>query len=230
MINLSKYKDKTILIVGGGTSTLDKAWETVPFDFIWTCNNFYNQPRVLRQKVDLIALGTVSDLSSKIFIDKVKKDSPTVIVEPSHVDLNQSDILKFSTKAGVNIRKVNIPLPDGIDQDTPAIRAGIAFRLILLAMQSAAREILFVGFDGYNSEFSNQHAFTGEFGPRVRERIFSYNDPDQKYSIVNRFEDAYNILALLPGSYRLQNLGEGFNYNIGTSISKKYFPLKQEYK
>ena len=29
---------------------------------------------------------------------------------------------------------------------------------------------------------------------------------------------------------RLQNLGEGYDYNIGTEISKKYFPLRKEVK
>lgn len=230
MINLTKYSDKTILIVGGGTSTLDRKWEDLPYDYLWTCNKFYNQPRVLNQKVDLISLGTNSDIDDKVLINKVKAERPIVIAEPNHISIDRSDILRFNTKTGVTIRNFNINLPTGVTNDTPASRSGSAFRLILLAMQTNAKEILFVGFDGFTSDYSNKHAFTGEVGPRVRERIFSYNDPGQKYSIVSRFSDAFSILSLLPGSYRLQNLGEGLPYNIGTSISKRFFPLKTQYK
>ena len=41
------------------------------------------------------------------------------------------------------------------------------------------------------------------------------------------WEDFYKQLLQFDYS-KLQNLGEGFDYNNGTTISKEYFPLDEE--
>ena len=51
-MNFDKYTDKSILIIGGGTSTLDVKWENLDYDYVWTCNDFYLEPRVLSQNID----------------------------------------------------------------------------------------------------------------------------------------------------------------------------------
>ena len=33
---MDKYSGKKILIIGGGTSTLDVNWENLDYDFVWT--------------------------------------------------------------------------------------------------------------------------------------------------------------------------------------------------
>ena len=38
---LEKYKDSTILVVGGGPSTTYCNWENEDRDFTWSCNHFY---------------------------------------------------------------------------------------------------------------------------------------------------------------------------------------------
>ena len=68
-LDLSRYDDKTILIVGGGTSTLDKRWDNLSHDYLWTTNQFYLQYRLLRKKVDLITIGENVDLLNETFID-----------------------------------------------------------------------------------------------------------------------------------------------------------------
>jgi hypothetical protein len=40
--------------------------------------------------------------------------------------------------------------------------------------------------------------------------------------------EAYIILGKIDTENRLQNLGEGLEYNLGTEASKKYFPLRKE--
>ena len=47
-------------------------------------------------------------------------------------------------------------------------------------------------------------------------------------SYVSVFEDAYRLLASREDNKRLQNLGEGFDYNLGTRLSKEYFKLTDE--
>ena len=59
--HFSRYKDKNILIVGAGPSTLDVDWEglDLDFDYVWTCNSFFLNDRVLKQPIDLVALSLI---------------------------------------------------------------------------------------------------------------------------------------------------------------------------
>lgn len=227
-IDLSKYDNKTILIVGGGTSTLDRRWDNISYDYLWTTNQFYLQNRVLRKKVDLITIGENVELTNETFIQKVKDDKPTCIVEPYHTPLVGLELNDFCIATNVEALRYDIKPPAGVPHDAVSMRAGSALRLILLAMQTTAKEILFVGFDGHTKEFDNPHAFTGYKGPTKRQLAATYDERD--ISVVNRFEGAYRLLASLPGFHRLQNLGEDLKYNIGSKISRQYFPLKLEHK
>lgn len=227
-LDLSKYEDKTILIVGGGTSTLDKRWDNLPHDYLWTTNQFYLQYRLLRKKVDLVTIGENVDLSNKTFIGKVKSDKPTCIVEPSQSSTVGPTLNNFCKETEVEVLRYDIRLPEGVYKTDVCMRAGAAFRLILLAMQTKAKEILFVGFDGHTKEYDNPHAFTGRLEPSKRQKAATYDKRD--ISIVNRFRSAYNVLSRLPGFHRLQNLGEGMKYNLGSEISSKFFPLNKKYK
>ena len=61
-----KYTNRDILIIGGGTSTLDVKWEKLikPDTFVWTCNDFYLNDRVTAYDIDLFQLaytGTFHD-------------------------------------------------------------------------------------------------------------------------------------------------------------------------
>lgn len=227
-IDLSKYDSKTILVVGGGTSTLDRRWDNLSFDYLWTTNQFYLQNRLLRKKVDLITIGENVDLLNEVFLQKVKDDKPTCIVEPRHNSLVGIELNEFCRETNTEALRYDIDPPAGISHDDISMRAGSALRLILLAMQTRAKEILFVGFDGHTKEFDNPHAFTGNTGATKRQISATYDKKD--ISIINRFEGAYRLLASLPGFHRLQNLGEDLKYNIGTKISRQFFPLKLEYK
>ena len=70
---------------------------------------------------------------------------------------------------------------------------------------------------------ANVHAFTKH--PGLKDSDTRRKWKEEYYPI---FSEAYLYLAGMEGSDRLQNLGEGLDYNIGTPISKKYFPLKKE--
>ena len=41
-----RYSNKSIVLVGGGPSTIDRAWEKLDVDYIWTCNNFYTNSKL----------------------------------------------------------------------------------------------------------------------------------------------------------------------------------------
>ena len=61
-MNLEKFKDSTILILGAGNSTLDVKWENVTYDYLWTCNDFFLLDRINNVKVDLVTLGHGTNL------------------------------------------------------------------------------------------------------------------------------------------------------------------------
>ena len=95
-----------------------------------------------------------------------------------------------------------------------------------MALATNARNIYFTGLDGFNREFSNKHAFTGQVGLKDTDTRRDYDNSELSY--VNVFEDAFRLLAGRKDNKRLQNLGEGLDYNLGTRLSKEYFPLKQD--
>ena len=227
-----KYTDKEILIIGGGTSTLDVKWEGIvkPDTFIWTCNDFYKNERVRNQNIDLYQLGFETDLSNNVLRDKLRTNKPFTYYEPTHYRAkHKSDEFKeFQKSIGYEVPGIDIGYRDlwvkqasyeydGFRyQARPAQKSGAIFRLIILAIATKAKKIYFVGFDGFNKNFTNKHAFTGNIGLKDTDTRRTWKDHPMSY--VNVFEDAYKLLAAYEGSERLQNLGEGFDYNLGTKI------------
>ena len=113
-------------------------------------------------------------------------------------------------------------------KEHPAQKAGAAFRLVLLAAESRASQIYFAGLDGFNEDFSNKHAFTKHVGLKDTDTRRDWSG--SIYSYTNVFTEAYKYLTYLPGYMRFQNLGEGFDYNLGTEVSENRFPLTRETK
>lgn len=226
-MNLDKYKDKTILIVGGGTSTLDTTWENIEHDYLWTCNDFYLEDRVLNQEIDLYLLAFTTDLNHYKLHKKLHNSSTTVFYEPIHFrGREESDEFKNFQNRYIqkNVLRFNTPAIENYNGS--GLKSGAVFRLILLALTTEASNIYFVGFDGFNEDFSNVHAFTKRKGLKPTDIRRTYRGgPDAYFEI---FTDAYGVLAKLDKNNRLQNLGEGYDYNIGSHISKEYFPLRKE--
>jgi len=223
VIDINNYTGKTILILGGGTSTLDSKWENLDYNCVWTCNEFYLEPRVLNIDIELYILAHTVDLLNKKLVSKFKKSTSTVLVEPRHFrdKIYSSEFSSFCKIIDIPVIKKDLDLPP-----SPAGWSGVTFRLILLALQTNAKQIYFAGFDGFNRQFSNVHAFTKHPGLKDTDTRRTYEGTDKSYTTI--FTEAYRWLAMQPGHGRLQNLGEGFDYNIGTPLSKKYFPLTKE--
>jgi hypothetical protein len=224
---LAKYNNSNLLIVGGGTSTLDVKWENIPYDYLWTCNDFYLEDRVLSKNIDLYVPARTTKFKNNLKLEnKLKGSSTTILVEPGHFYVNSGTFNAFLKKIEKSFVKQN--LFEITKKESPAAYSGVGFRLIMFALEQEFSKIYFVGFDGFNKEFSNVHAFTKHPGLKDSDKRRSYDNGPVSY--VNVFTEAYNILAKHKNSYKLQNLGEGLTYNIGTTISKKYFPLTQETK
>ena len=74
-----QYSGSTIMIVGGGPSTQDVAWENIRADYIWTCNEFYKNKKFNNKKVDLVSLAPL--------VDEHLMDSPLESCFESNEDL-----------------------------------------------------------------------------------------------------------------------------------------------
>ena len=225
-MKLDKYKDKTILILGGGTSTLDTKWENLNYDYVWTCNQFFLEPRVLNQNIDVYLLSHTVDISNEVLIGKLKDSDTQVFIEGIHYRGKQHTpgFKKFCAK--INIPVSEMQFSTVTKSQSAAGFSGATFRMILTALQTEAKKIYFTGFDGFNRDFSNIHAFTKHKGLKPTDTRRTYEGTRESYKTV--FTEAYKWLGEQPGSDRLQNLGEGFDYNIGTPVSKEYFPLTKE--
>jgi len=209
---LDKFINKNILILGAGTSTLDTKWENLNYDYVWSCNDFYISKKLLNTKIDLITIGYNTDIENKDFLNRLKKDNPIILIEPHHYreKIHSQELKEFSSK--FDVYWVDIPLNS---------IAGAAARLVKLALMCNPKNVYFAGVDGFNKEFTNKHAFTEHIGLKD-------TDTRREYSIYYEgfikcfeqyLEDDYS---------KLQNLGEKYDYNNGSEISKKYFPLKKE--
>ena len=218
----NKYKDKSILVVGGGTSTLDVNWEDIEYDYLWTCNDFYLVERVLNKDIDLYFLSHTTPFND-VLTNKLKGSDTLVFYEPYHYRQKQEseEFINFQKDTGINIFGIDIPFHDNLNVE--GRKAGVTGRLIQLAMYTDASKIYFVGFDGFNKEFSNRHAFTKHVG--LKESDLRRDWKNEYYEV---FVEAYCYLVNIGGFQRLQNLGEGFDYNLGTEISKKYLKKKKK--
>jgi len=223
-----KYTDKNILILGGGQSTLDTKWENLPYDYVWTCNDFYLEPRVLNQEIDIYLLAFVTPLKNQILIDKLKNSNTTVFYETSHFRYKERSQSFRTFKDDINIPIHETELTLIKDRNRPGNKTGAAFRLIQLGLATKAKTIYFAGFDGFNRSFSNIHAFTKHKGLKASDTRRDYEGHPLSY--VSMFTDAFIALKEIEGHKKLQNLGEGFDYNLGTPISQIYFPLTVETK
>lgn len=231
---MDKYTDKKILIIGGGTSTLDVNWENLDYDFVWTCNDFYLEPRVYNQDIDLYVLSYMTDLNNPYLRTKLRNSNSKVIIEPLHYrqKAKSEQFREFKNHINIPIEKDNFfsielhRLSEFQHPSKAAGAAGVCFRMILMALQTNASTIYFSGLDGFNEKFTNVHAFTKHPGLKDTDSRRTYKGTQDSYYEI--FTKAYEYFLTKPGYRRLQNLGEGFDYNIGTSISKEHFPLKKE--
>lgn len=223
-----KYTGKNILILGGGQSTLDTKWENLPYDYIWTCNDFYLEPRVIDQEIDLYVLAFTTPLREWRLISKLKGSDTTVLYERSHYRFKQTtpEFTKFKDAIEIPVHETELQFFKDINR--PAYKSGAAFRLIQLALSTEAKTIYFAGFDGFNKDFSNIHAFTKHKGLKNTDTRRDYEGHPMSY--VSIFIDAFTVLKGVKGYERLQNLGEGYDYNLGTPISREFFPLTEETK
>ena len=128
---------------------------------------------------------------TKKLINKLTNSNTTVAFETSHYRHKQHTPGFKAFKEAINIPIHETELQFFKDSQRPAYKSGAAFRLIQLALSTEAKTIYFAGFDGFNKDFSNIHAFTKHRGLKDTDTRRDYEGHPMSYLSI--FTDAFNV-------------------------------------
>ena len=210
----NKYQDKTILIVGAGPSTKDVEWKNIECDYVWTCNNFFLNKDFLEIPVDLAAVGPSVNIQDEKFVNYVKNNSTTCLLEGgispfrSNEDMEKLIEITNNNTYFYHLRYFS--------------KVGTVARMICLATLLKAKEIIFVGMDGSLGKSGDAHVHAFEGASKTHDgRVFSDDRHRRQYVLLWDY-----LLNDLSSKTKYQNLGEGHPANQSSDISKQMFPLQ----
>jgi hypothetical protein len=221
-----KFKDSKILLVGAGPSTNEVKWENLDYDYIFSLNHFYLNPRLKNMNVDLCMIGAEVDLQSDSFLNYVNQFNPIFMFEIHSRWYNERQYL--------NLLYENYPKTSCFTTRIYGKLGGVP-RLLLYALEMQPKEIYFVGMDGGASLSARSKKFTGELKHSFEEgknnlphQVNEKNAYDVYYG---EHEELWNyLLNDLNYDTKLYNLGEDSEYNFSSFWSKKHFPLTEDVK
>ena len=206
-----KFKDKKILIVGGGPTAKDVNWQDAEFDYIWSCTKFYLNEELNNVGVDLATIGGNVDLDNPEFNEFIDTHNTVCGFECGVSPFKKpEDMLQFKEK-----------YPDKVFYYHPRYfsKLGSAARLLCLGAFLETKQISFVGFDG--NPVGKKHAFEGE--SKVHDEPWRNNKTNDLY----RRQLVLLWDYLLQFDTKFQNLGENHPANQSAGISKLMFPLTE---
>ena len=145
---MTKYRNKNILVIGGGPSTKDLLsgdYNQVfsEYDYLWSCNSFFLNPVLKNVKIDLAMMMLEPNLHSNEFVEYCQKFSPTIGFELH--DKWRTDKFKYDDLFMMQTRFYGI--------------LGACQRMIIFACFLNAKKIGFVGLDGLKSIKKGDHSF-----------------------------------------------------------------------
>ena len=220
---LNKYKGKKILIVGGGPTTNQCQWQNLDFDYVWSCNYFYQHPILKKIGTNLAFIGQEVDLRDGEFLNHCINNNTHVVFEPSG--------RITTTGGGLNINKI-VDIPDSHHMCCFTRYygwIGANWRQMILALFLGVKEIYFVGMDGYSFK-TNPKNIPHSFQPG-KEPKGGPMKPGAEEAFKQHLIIFWNyVLNELKPETKFYNLGEFSEDNMSRHISKKYFPLTDEIK
>jgi hypothetical protein len=214
--DLHKFKDSTILIVGGGPSTKLVDWENIECDHIWTCNHFFLNSRFDNVDLSLIYVNNEVDTGHALFHKTMKKSKPIIALDTSisrpptqlkHIAANGWQSCVFNQRI--------------------FLTCGTVPKLIALAMMVGAKKVCFVGMDGWSREqLENRDSANHAFQEGKKLKIAdNYTFDFQRRELVVYWD---YLLNFAQNSVEYQNLGEPYDHCVMSAISRQAFPLDQE--
>lgn len=140
-----KYKNKKILIFGGGPSTNIFFQKGMPmnYDFLWSVNHFFLNPYLRNVKIDLAMIMLEPNIFSKDFINYYNEFRP---------------ILGFELHD--KWKSVTIPYKECFVMQTRFYGIlGACQRMIIFAALLGVQQVDFVGLDGLSAIRNGDHSF-----------------------------------------------------------------------
>ena len=206
--DFDKFKNKKILIVGGGPSTNDLDFNKIEADHIFTSNSFFLNNKLKNKKVDIAMVGAEVNTSSDEFINYVETYNPWLGFEihnkwsstANHEYINKSLYKNYWKMFCMQTRYYGC--------------VGVSHRLLILAMHLKAKEIYYIGVDGPRGMIKGKHSF--EENKVNLPKLPSYlNVANAEEIFTNAYKDFYTHMNRnIKYQGKLINLGEKHPYNI----------------
>lgn len=187
-----KYKQKSIMIIGGGPSTQEKIKKIhqEEVDYIWTVNNFINNKDVRNLQLDLIMVMEETNLHSKEHVEFFKKN-PNVLCGFEFLDKWKKYKMYYDNHFVMQTRYYGI--------------LGICQRMMVMAGLLEAKKVSFIGLDGPKFILEGKHSF--EKGKNKLPSVFSFEIYEQHY------KQLYKYLEKNCSNTKYENLGYGEEYH-----------------
>jgi|TARA_Y100000289_G_scaffold65972_1_gene80892 hypothetical protein len=206
---LEKYKDSTILVVGGGPSTSYCDWENEERDFTWSCNHFYKNDKLLECKVDMFYVNAETHMGIAELSAYIKKHDTICAIDTS---ISRPEFLVQSfMDENCKTMFFNLRL---------FLTSGAAPKMVALASLLGAKQVKVVGMDGWTAEqIENLHAGPHAFEKDKKLKISANYTFDFQRRETVVFWDYY--LNFQENNVIFKNIGETYPHNMSSEITKK---------
>ena len=194
-----KYKDSTVLMVGGGPSTNELDLDSIEYDYIWSINHFYRNPKLKDVKVDLAMIMGEPDITAEDFLEYREKHQPFIGFE-IHERWMGYEFDDYERYFCMHTRFYG--------------RVGGGARMKMFAAQLGCKNVIFTGFDGPEAILKGDHAF--EPGKKTLPSIFKGKDSEVVSSIWTiQYDYFWNYVQNLYPNTKFKNIGGGEKYHEG---------------
>tara|TARA_Y100000296_G_C5149092_1_gene245393 strand:- start:589 stop:1434 length:846 start_codon:yes stop_codon:yes gene_type:complete len=218
-----KFKDKRVLIIGGGQSTIELDWQNQKRDFTWSLNNCHLSENLKGTKIDLVLLGNAVNLEDSKLHEFFDKHKPFIGFEPhkKYTEQNKKLAKKWFKKYnyGTSKKYLNEEMYEKYGNlmfySMCKFHSGIGIgsRAAILAASLGVKEMYLVGFDGPKSNIDKKHAFEKDKDASYLPNSYQRLTPD---NMMKRYSQGYKHLAkiLKPYNIKVINLAADRPYNI----------------
>jgi hypothetical protein len=172
--SFDNYKDKTLLLVGGGPSSNYIDLNKVHYDYLWSMNQFYLNKKLNKKKIDLVMIMGETKLDKiKIYRDMY---CPKIGFE-IHSRWKNYNFDNYPNYFCMHTRFYG--------------KIGIGARMLIFAAALGFKNVMFCGLDGPESILKGDHSF--EPGKTTLPSCFINQDLS---TIANEFKYQYDFLWL----------------------------------
>ena len=153
--HFQNYKDKTLMLVGGGPSSASN-WNSVDYDYLWSMNHYYKNS-IFRDKVVDLAMMMAEPNTDDHDFKSIRDEHETHIGYEVHDRWENSNFEKYQKHFCMHTRFYG--------------RIGIGARMKIFAAHLGFKKVYFTGCDGPAAIFKGDHFF--EPGKKTIPSVFN---------------------------------------------------------